>query len=84
LHPPFFFIHWAHPSLPPPIPSRTVESLAESPAIMTHASVPIEVRQQLGIDDTLVRLSVGIEALPDLIADLDGALKVGVGRLVGW
>lgn len=53
-----------------------MESLAESPAIMTHASVPIEVRQQLGIDDTLIRLSVGIESLPDLIADLDGALKV--------
>ena len=54
-----------------------MESLAESPAIMTHASVPVEVRQQLGIDDTLIRLSVGIESLPDLIKDLDGALKVG-------
>jgi len=52
-----------------------VESLAESPAVMTHASVPLEVRQQLGIDDTLIRLSVGIESLPDLIRDLDGALK---------
>ena len=58
----------------------TVESLAESPAIMTHASVPVEVRQQLGIDDTLIRLSVGIESLPDLIADLDGALKVKACR----
>ena len=54
-----------------------MESLAESPAIMTHASVPVEVRQQLGIDDTLIRLSVGIESLPDLIKDLDGALQVG-------
>ncbi len=51
-----------------------VESLAESPAIMTHASVPPEVRAALGIDDTLVRLSVGIESLPDLIKDLDSAL----------
>lgn len=55
-----------------------MESLAESPAIMTHASVPVEVRQQLGIDDTLIRLSVGIESLPDLLKDLDGALKVGM------
>ncbi|TFJ84303.1 hypothetical protein NSK_004294 [Nannochloropsis salina CCMP1776] len=52
-----------------------VESLAESPAIMTHASVPAEVRRTLGIDDTLVRLSVGIESLPDLIEDLDRALE---------
>lgn len=51
-----------------------MESLAESPAIMTHASVPVEVRRQLSIDDTLVRLSVGIEALPDLIQDIDNAL----------
>lgn len=55
-----------------------VESLAESPAIMTHASVPEEVRRQLGIDDTLVRLSVGIESLPDLIKDLDDALKAAL------
>lgn len=45
--------------------------------MMTHASVPVEVRQQLGIADTLIRLSVGIEALPDLIDDLAGALQVG-------
>lgn len=51
-----------------------VESLAESPAIMTHASVPKEIRQQLGISDNLIRLSVGIEGLPDIIADLDKAL----------
>jgi cystathionine gamma-lyase len=54
----------------------SVESLAESPAVMTHASVPVEVRRQLGIDDTLVRLSVGIESLPDLIADLRSALSL--------
>ena len=47
-----------------------VESLAEHPAIMTHASVPPEVRQELGIDDGLVRLSCGIEAMDDLIDDL--------------
>src|SRR5205814_9376870 len=52
-----------------------VESLIEHPAIMTHASVPPEVRKQLGISDTLVRLSVGIEDVEDLIADLDQALK---------
>jgi cystathionine gamma-lyase len=51
-----------------------VESLIEHPAIMTHASVPAEVRQQLGISDSMVRLSVGIEDADDLIADLDQAL----------
>jgi cystathionine gamma-lyase len=52
-----------------------VESLAESPAVMTHASVPPEVRAQLGISDSLVRLSVGIENVEDLVADLESALK---------
>ncbi len=52
-----------------------VESLIEHPAIMTHASVPAEVRAELGISDTLVRLSVGIEDCDDLIADLDAALS---------
>jgi cystathionine gamma-lyase len=52
-----------------------VESLAESPAVMTHASVPPEVRAQLGISDSLVRLSVGIENVEDLLADLESALK---------
>jgi cystathionine gamma-lyase len=51
-----------------------VESLIEHPAIMTHASVPPENRAALGIDDNLVRLSVGIEAVEDLIEDLDQAL----------
>lgn len=51
-----------------------VESLIEHPAIMTHASVPPAVRQALGIDDGLVRLSVGVEEIADLIADLDQAL----------
>lgn len=51
-----------------------VESLIEHPAIMTHASLPPEVRQSLGIDDALIRLSVGIEDLDDLLQDLDQAL----------
>ena len=51
-----------------------VESLIEHPAIMTHASIPPERRRELGIDDGLVRLSVGIEDVDDLIADLDAAL----------
>lgn len=52
-----------------------VESLVDHPGIMTHASVPPERREELGISDTLIRLSVGIEALDDLIADLDYALS---------
>ena len=52
-----------------------VESLAEHPAIMTHASVEPEIRARLGIDDGLVRLSVGIEAVEDLIEDLQQALE---------
>ncbi|MFZ2314924.1 MAG: cystathionine gamma-synthase [Gammaproteobacteria bacterium] len=51
-----------------------VESLIEHPSIMTHASVPVEKRLELGISDSLIRLSVGIEALDDLKKDLDQAL----------
>ncbi|MEM1422658.1 MAG: PLP-dependent aspartate aminotransferase family protein [Planctomycetota bacterium] len=51
-----------------------VESLIEHPAIMTHASVPEHMREELGISDTLVRLSVGIEHADDLQADLEHAL----------
>jgi cystathionine gamma-lyase len=54
-----------------------VESLAESPAVMTHASVPADVRAALGISDELVRLSVGVEDVEDLRADLDAALRAG-------
>jgi cystathionine gamma-lyase len=54
-----------------------VESLINHPAIMTHASVPPEIRARLGISDTLVRLSVGVEDVNDLIADLDRALAQG-------
>jgi cystathionine gamma-lyase len=52
-----------------------VESLIEHPAIMTHASIPAHKRDQIGISDSLVRLSVGIEDPDDLIADLDMALS---------
>ena len=51
-----------------------VESLFEHPAIMTHASIPPEQRAEIGISDSFVRLSVGIEDPGDLIADLDQAL----------
>ena len=52
-----------------------VESLIEHPAIMTHASVPKEMREKLGIDEGLVRLSVGIESINDLISDVEKALE---------
>ena len=51
-----------------------VESLVTIPAIQTHANLAPEERARLGVTDTLVRLSVGIEAVDDLIADLDQAL----------
>ena len=51
-----------------------VESLAESPAMMTHASIPEEIRTQVGVSDGLLRLSVGIEDVDDLMADLEQAL----------
>ncbi|MEO0613043.1 MAG: PLP-dependent transferase, partial [Pseudomonadota bacterium] len=51
-----------------------VESLIEHPGIMTHASIPPDRRAALGVDDALVRLSVGIEAADDLRRDLDQAL----------
>jgi cystathionine gamma-lyase len=52
-----------------------VESLVDHPGLMTHASVPPEMRKTLGIDDSLIRLSVGIEDLEDLVADLKEALS---------
>ncbi|MFO9236525.1 PLP-dependent aspartate aminotransferase family protein [Legionella pneumophila serogroup 1] len=51
-----------------------VESLIEHPAIMTHASIPVEQRKALGIEDGFIRLSVGIEHIDDLRADLEHAL----------
>ena len=53
-----------------------VESLIEHPAIMTHASIPADQRAALGISDTLIRLSVGIEDCEDLISDLSEALAI--------
>lgn len=52
-----------------------VESLIELPAVMTHGSIPEAMRAQLGISDGLIRISVGLEALDDLRADLAGALE---------
>jgi cystathionine gamma-lyase len=52
-----------------------VESLIEHPAIMTHASIPQDARADLGISDSMIRLSVGVEDVGDLIADLEQALS---------
>ena len=52
-----------------------VESLIEHPALMTHASVPENIRKKIGISDGLIRLSVGIESIEDLIDDLNQALN---------
>lgn len=52
-----------------------VESLANHPALMTHASIPEDKRKEVGISDDLVRLSVGIEDIEDLLADLEQAFK---------
>jgi cystathionine gamma-lyase len=57
-----------------------VESLIEHPGLMTHASIPASQRAAIGIDDGLVRLSVGVEDVKDLIADLEQALKVDSPR----
>jgi cystathionine gamma-lyase len=51
-----------------------VESLVEHPAIMTHASVPKEIREKIGLSDSLIRISVGIEDVTDLVADIEQAL----------
>lgn len=55
-----------------------VESLIEHPAIMTHASIPKERREEIGISDGLIRLSVGIEAYEDLQRDLEAALNASI------
>ncbi len=52
-----------------------VESLISHPASMTHASVPKEERDKMGLTESLVRFSVGIEDIEDLIADVEQALK---------
>jgi len=51
-----------------------VESLIEHPGLMTHASVPMAIREEKGLTDDMIRLSVGIEHIEDLLADLDNAL----------
>jgi len=53
-----------------------VESLCQSPAFMTHASVPAEIRAKIGITDNLIRMAVGLESIEDIIADIDNALRV--------
>ena len=52
-----------------------VESLVCHPASMTHASIPYEVRQQVGITDGLIRLSLGIENIDDILSDLQQAIE---------
>jgi cystathionine beta-lyase/cystathionine gamma-synthase len=59
-----------------------IESLIEHPATMTHASIPVDVRANIGISDALVRLSVGIEDVDDLIADLAQALEAPASTVV--
>jgi cystathionine gamma-lyase len=49
--------------------------LIECPAVMTHGSVPPEIRKILGVTDNLIRVSVGIENIEDLIEDVDQALR---------
>jgi cystathionine gamma-lyase len=58
-----------------------VESLAEHPSRMTHASLPSEERKRLGITDDLIRLSVGVEDTEDLVEDVKGALKAALPRV---
>jgi cystathionine beta-lyase/cystathionine gamma-synthase len=57
-----------------------VESLIELPALMTHASIPADIRRRQGVVDGLIRLSVGIEDVEDLIYDLDLALRKSQAR----
>lgn len=52
-----------------------VESLAQCPAFMTHASVPADHRAKIGITDNLIRVSVGIESTEDLVGDISQALE---------
>lgn len=55
----------------------SVKSLISLPCFMSHASIPVEVREARGLTEDLVRISVGIEDVNDLIDDLDYALKTG-------
>jgi len=60
-----------------------VESLMTYPAVQTHADIPLEIREKVGVDDRLLRFSVGIEHVDDLIADLDRALSLAQAELEG-
>jgi cystathionine gamma-lyase len=60
-----------------------IESLIELPAVMTHASVSPEMRHALGITDNLIRISVGVEDVSDLIHDIAQALEAAVPTLAG-
>ena len=60
-----------------------VESLMTYPAVQTHADIPEEIRKAVGVDDRLLRFSVGIEHIDDLIADLGGALNLAVEEIEG-
>ena len=57
--------------------SGSVKSLISLPCFMSHAAIPASVREERGLTDDLVRISVGIEDVEDLIADLDRALRTG-------
>ena len=57
------------------------ESLAEHPALMTHASVPREQRDLLGIGDNFIRVSVGLENVDDLIEDIEQALRIALPNI---
>jgi len=60
-----------------------VESLMTYPAVQTHADIPLEIREKVGVDDRLLRFSVGIEHVDDLIADLGQALELAQAELEG-
>jgi len=60
-----------------------VESLLTYPSVQTHADIPIEIREKVGVDDRLLRFSVGIEHVEDLIADLSQAFDAAKGELEG-
>jgi cystathionine gamma-synthase len=58
-----------------------VESLMTYPAVQTHADIPEEIRRKVGVDDRLLRFSVGIEHVDDLIADLSNAFDAAKAEL---
>lgn len=60
-----------------------VESLMTYPAVQTHADIPVEIRERIGLDDRLLRYSVGIEHVEDLIADLSRAIDLAQAEIEG-